>query len=88
MSSIFSSCLISFSPQIQSVKPAFSKYATALAERDVTGVVLFKATDEELNALFNEMKVATSHKVEIREAVAVWRADPQQVRFSMFSCFF
>lgn len=63
---------------IQSVKPAFSKYATALAERDVTGMVLFKATDEELSALFNEMKVATSHKVEIREAVARWRVDPQE----------
>ncbi len=70
------------------MKPAFSKYATALAERDVTGMVLFKATDEELSALFNEMKVATSHKVEIREAVARWRVDPQEVRFSMFSCFF
>ena len=88
MSSIFSSCLISLSPQLQSVKPAFSKYATAVAERDVTGVVLSKSSDEELDALFNEMKISTSHKVEIREAVARWRADPQGVRFSMFSCFF
>ncbi len=44
-------------------------------------MVISKATDEELNEVFKEMRVSAPHKVELREAVAAWRADPQRVLF-------
>jgi hypothetical protein len=63
------------------VKPAFSKYASAVVEHDVTGTFIARATDEELSDMFKEMQVSLAHKVELREAVAAWRADPQRVLF-------
>jgi hypothetical protein len=67
-------------PQVKSVKPTFSKYAAAFVAQDVSGVFILKATDDELNALFDQMHVALPHKVELREAVGSWRANPEQVR--------
>ena len=61
------------------MKPAFSKYASAVVELDVTGTFIARATDEELSDMFKEMHVSLAHKVELREAVAAWRADPQRV---------
>ncbi len=61
------------------MKPAFSKYTSAVVERDVTGTFIARATDEELSEVFKEMNVSVTHKVELREAVAAWRADPQRV---------
>ncbi len=66
-------------PQLQSHKPAFSKYAAAVVEHDVTGTFLAEATEEELNDMFKEMQVSLAHKVELRAAVAGWKANPQQV---------
>jgi hypothetical protein len=63
---------------VQSVNPAFSKYARAVAQHDVTGGFLVDATDEELSDMFKDMKVATAHRVDLRKAVATWRADPQK----------
>ena len=67
------------------MKPAFSKYASAIFEHDVTGTFLASASDEELSEMFKEMHVSLAHKVELREAVAAWRADPQRVLFPL--CF-
>ena len=67
------------------MKPAFSKYASAIVEHDVTGIFLASASDEELSEMFKEMHVSLAHKVELREAVAAWRADPQRVLFPL--CF-
>ena len=61
------------------MKPTFTKYAAAVVEHDVSGVFILKATDDELSALFDQMHVALTHKVELREAVSFWRANPQQV---------
>jgi hypothetical protein len=63
---------------VQSVKPEFSKYAGAIAQHDCTGVFLAEATDEELSDMFKDMKVATAHRVDLRKAVAAWKADPQE----------
>ena len=62
------------------MKPTFTKYAAAVVEHDVSGVFILKATDDELSALFDQMHVALPHKVELREAVRSWRANPEQVR--------
>jgi hypothetical protein len=62
------------------VKPAFNKYAAAVIEHDVTGVAILKASDDELGTLFDQMHVALTHKIELREAVAAWRVKPEQVR--------
>ena len=62
------------------MKPTFTKYAAAVVENDVSGVFILKATDDELSALFDQMHVALVHKVELREAVGSWRANPEQVR--------
>jgi hypothetical protein len=62
------------------VKPTFTKYAAAVVENDVSGVFILKATDDELSALFDQMHMAVVHKVELREAVGSWRANPEQAR--------
>lgn len=62
------------------MKPTFTKYAAAVVEHDVSGVFILKATDDELSALFDQMHVALPHKVELREAVRSWRANPEQVQ--------
>ncbi len=67
------------------MKPAFSKYASAIVEHDDTGTFLASASDEELSEVFKEMHVSVTHKVELREAVAVWRADPQRVLFPLYA---
>ena len=59
--------------------PVFTQYAREVRRLKVKGVFISKATDEELSEVFKEMQVSVTHKVELREAVAAWRADPQRV---------
>jgi acetone carboxylase gamma subunit len=61
------------------VDPDFTQYAREVRRLKVKGVFISKATDEELSEVFKEMHVSVTHKVELREAVAAWRADPQLV---------
>ncbi len=61
--------------------PDFKQYAGEVRRLKVKGVFISKATDEELSDMFKEMHVSLAHKVELREAVAAWRADPQRVPF-------
>jgi hypothetical protein len=61
------------------VDPDFTQYAREVRRLKVKGVFISKATDEELSEVFKEMQVCVTHKVELREAVAAWRADPQRV---------
>ena len=61
--------------------PDFTQYAREVRRLKVKGVFISKATDEELSDMFKEMHVSLAHKVELREAVAAWRADPQRVLF-------
>jgi len=68
-------------PQVQSVDPDFTQYAREVRRLKVKGMFISKATDEELSDMFKEMHVSLAHKVELREAVAAWRADPQRVLF-------
>jgi hypothetical protein len=63
------------------VDPDFTQYAREVRRLKVKGVFISKATDEELSDMFKEMQVSLAHKVELREAVAAWRADPQRVMF-------
>jgi len=63
---------------VQSVDPDFTQYAREVRRLKVKGVFISKATDEELSDMFKEMQVSLAHKVELREAVAAWRADPQR----------
>jgi hypothetical protein len=63
---------------VKSVKPSFHKYAAAIVEHDVSGIFIQNATDDELAALFDQMHVGLTHKVELRCAVGQWRANPQQ----------
>jgi hypothetical protein len=65
--------------QVQSVDPDFTMYAQQALRLKIKGVFIAKATDDELSDVFKEMCVSVVHKVELREAVAAWRADPQQV---------
>jgi len=62
------------------VDPDFTKYAEEAKKLKIKGLTIAKATDEDLSDLFKEMHVTASHRVELREAVAGWRADPQQVQ--------
>ena len=64
---------------MKSVDPDFTQYAEAAERLKVKGIFILKATDDELSALFDQMHVALTHKVELREAVSFWRANPQQV---------
>ena len=59
--------------------PDFTQYAREVRRLKVKGVFISKATDEELSDMFKEMHVSLAHKVELREAVAAWKADPQRV---------
>ena len=68
-------------PQVQSVDPDFTQYAREVQRLKVKGLFISKATDEELSDMFKEMHVSLAHEVELREAVAAWRADPQRVLF-------
>jgi HEPN domain-containing protein len=54
-------------------------YAQQALRLKIKGVFIAKATDDELSEMLKEMCVSLAHKVELREAVAAWRADPQQV---------
>ena len=65
---------------MKSVDPDFTQYAEAVERLKVKGIFILKATDDELSALFDQMHVALVHKVELREAVGCWRANPQLVR--------
>ena len=65
---------------MKSVDPDFTQYAEAVERLKVKGIFILKATDDELSALFDQMHVALVHKVELREAVGSWRANPEQVR--------
>ena len=65
---------------MKSVDPDFTQYAEAAERLKVKGIFILKATDDELSALFDQMHVALVHKVELREAVGCWRANPQLVR--------
>ena len=44
----------------------------------VKGFTLMRATPSELDDIFNGMGVSRVLKVEMREAVAAWRAEPQK----------
>jgi hypothetical protein len=70
--------------QVKSVDPDFTQYAEAVERLKVKGIFILKATDDELSALFDQMHVALVHKVELREAVGSWRANPEQVRRNAF----
>jgi len=61
------------------VDPDFKNYAEAVKLLKVKGVTIAKATDEDLSDIFKAMQVTAIHRVELREAVAGWRADPQEV---------
>lgn len=63
---------------VQSLRPEFSKYAGAIAQHHFTGGFIADATDEELSDMLKHIQVATAHRVDLRKAVATWRAHPHE----------
>jgi hypothetical protein len=53
-------------------------YSLYAITHDVDGKFLDRATDEDISDLLKEMSMTAAHKVELRNAIASWRSDPQQ----------
>jgi hypothetical protein len=57
-----------------------TKYAEAMKQHKIKGIVLASATDDELNVIFRDMGVSVPHMIELRALVASWKSDPAKVQ--------
>jgi hypothetical protein len=83
LSALDVSLLISSVNEHQHSIGVYASYSVYAITHDVDGKFLARATDEDVNDLFKEMSMTAAHKVELRNAIARWRSDPQDaVRIS------